>query len=227
MKILLTNDDGIDAEGLKCLRHAVGGDVWIVAPGEEASECGHRITTRSPLKLEQRRDREWAVFGSPADCVRVAVKYLFPSVTFDWVFSGVNQGGNLGVDIYYSGTVAAVREATLLGVKSVAFSHYIKRGLTIDWSIASDRVRHMISEVSEKPIKTGEFWNVNLPHLEDGAPEPMVKYCEPCKHPLPVRFKGNQSKASYNGSYQDRLRREGSDTDCCFGGDITASLIKV
>jgi 5'-nucleotidase len=159
--------------------------------------------------------------------VRVAVKYLFPSVAFDWVFSGVNQGGNLGVDIYYSGTVAAVREATLLGVKSVAFSHYIKRRLPIDWSIASDRVRHMISELSDKPIKKGEFWNVNLPHLEDGAPEPMVKYCEPCKEPLPVGFNGNQSEASYTGSYQDRLRREGSDTDCCFGGDITASLIKV
>ena len=122
MKILLTNDDGIDAEGLKCLRHAVGGDVWIVAPGEEASECGHRITTRRPLKLEQRRDREWAVFGSPADCVRVAVKYLFPSMAFDWVFSGVNQGGNLGVDIYYSGTVAAAMEGYLLNIPSFAIS---------------------------------------------------------------------------------------------------------
>ena len=227
MKILLTNDDGIDAEGLKCLRHAVDGEVWVVAPGEEASECGHRITTRGPLKLEQRDDREWAVYGSPADCVRVAMKYLFSDISFDWVFSGVNQGGNLGVDIYYSGTVAAVREATLFGVKSVAFSHYIKRGLPIDWAIAGDRVRNIISELSHKSIKEGEFWNVNLPHLESGASEPLLKFCDPCKYPLPVAFEGDQSLARYTGSYPDRLRREGSDTDLCFGGDMTVSLIRV
>lgn len=227
MKILLTNDDGIDADGLKCLRHAVDGEIWVVAPGEEASECGHRITTRRPLKIEQRDDKEWAVYGSPADCVRVAMKHLFSDVTFDWVFSGVNQGGNLGVDIYYSGTVAAVREATFFGVKSVAFSHYIKRGLPIDWSIASDRVRNTISNLSRKSIEEGEFWNVNLPHLESGTAEPKLTFCEPCKYPLPVAFDGDQSQASYSGSYPDRKRREESDTDLCFGGSITASLISI
>jgi 5'-nucleotidase len=227
MKILLTNDDGIDAEGLKCLRHAARGEVWVVAPGEEASECGHRITTRRPLQLEQRGDREWAVYGSPADCVRVAMKHLFSNISFDWVFSGVNKGGNLGVDIYYSGTVAAVREATLFGVKSVAFSHYIQRGLPIDWAVASDRVRNVIADLSDKPVQEGEFWNVNLPHLESGAPEPGLKFCEPCKHPLPVAFDGDQSQAKYAGSYPDRLRRKGSDTDLCFGGDMTASVLRV
>ena len=148
MKILLTNDDGIDAEGLNCLRQAVEGDVWVVAPGEEASECGHRITTRQPLRLEQRGARDWAVFGSPADCVRIAIKHLFPDIEFDWVMSGVNQGGNLGVDIYYSGTVAAVREATFSGLRSIAFSHYIKRGMAIDWNKANDRVRKVITTLT-------------------------------------------------------------------------------
>ncbi|MBT5925709.1 MAG: 5'/3'-nucleotidase SurE, partial [Verrucomicrobia bacterium] len=187
----------------------------------------HRITTRQPLRIEQRGDRDWAVYGSPADCVRIAMKHLFSNVEFDWVMSGVNQGGNLGVDIYYSGTVAAVREATLFGVRSIAFSHYIKRGLPIDWGEASDRAREVISILTAKPMGEGTFWNVNLPHLESTTVEPALKFCEPCKHPLPVVFTGDHSLAHYAGRYPDRLRREGSDTDLCFGGDITISNIKV
>ncbi len=227
MKILLTNDDGIDANGLNCLKNAVDAEIWVVAPGEEASECGHRITTRKPIKLEQRGDREWAVFGSPADCVRVALKHLFDDVSFDWVLSGVNQGGNLGVDIYYSGTVAAVREATLLGVPSMAFSHYIKRHLPIDWSVAGKRVRKVFSRLITEKLDTGSHWNVNLPHLEPGNPEPDLSFCNPCKYPLPIAFKGDDSQATYCGVYPDRLRTKGSDTDLCFGGQITASCIRV
>jgi 5'-nucleotidase len=227
MKILLTNDDGIDAEGLECLQQSVGGELYVVAPADHVSECGHRITTRTALKLEQRGERRWAVHGSPADCVRVAVKHLYSSITFDWVLSGVNQGGNLGIDLYYSGTAAAAREAAIFGIRSIAFSHYIRREIDLDWQHAGRRVQRVWKALGEILLEPGRFWNVNLPHLEAGIPEPELRFCEPCKHPLPVVYTGDEGEAVYSGRYPDRLKTKGSDTDLCFGGAITVSQISI
>ena len=119
MKILLTNDDGIDAEGLSALEKAFPGELYVAAPAKHVSECSHRITTRQPLPIEQRGDRRWAIDGSPADCVRVALNHLYADIQFDWVLAGIHEGGTLGADIFYSGTVAAVREATLLGQRAI------------------------------------------------------------------------------------------------------------
>jgi 5'-nucleotidase len=227
MKILLTNDDGVDADGLACLGKALDGELYVVAPAAQVSECGHRVTTREPLRFRQLGDRTWAVHGSPADCVRVAVRYLYPDVSFDWVLSGVNHGGNLGVDIYYSGTVAAAREAAILGCPSMAFSHYVKKSLSMDWNLASMRVREVWSSLSVQPLDVGWFWNVNLPHLQDTEKAPKLRYCEPCKHPLPVAYKGEVGSVRYAGEYPSRTKRSGSDTDLCFGGSMTASRIKI
>ena len=227
MKILLTNDDGIDADGLRCLEQSVTGEIYVVAPADHVSECGHRITTRSALKLDERGERRWAVHGSPADCVRVAVRHLYPSVTFDWVLSGVNQGGNLGVDLFYSGTAAAAREAAILGIRSIAFSHYIRRRVDLDWEVARQRVKRVWKALGEMLLEPGRFWNVNLPHLDTGSSEPELRFCEPCKYPLPVAYSGNHAEAVYCGRYPDRLKTKGSDTDLCFGGAITVSQISI
>lgn len=111
MKLLLTNDDGIDADGLHALLTAVRGlgEPVVVAPAGPQSGVSHAVTTDGPVRVEPRGDGRFAVRGTPADCVRVVLHRLCPDAGL--VLSGINHGGNLGADVYYSGTVVAVREA--------------------------------------------------------------------------------------------------------------------
>src|SRR5262245_11374774 len=127
MKFLLTNDDGIDAPGLRALQQAAValGESVLVAPRDHQSGCSHRVTTGTGIRLEERAPGEFALDGTPADCVRVGLHLLTRDAT--WVLSGINQGGNLGADVHVSGTVAAVREAALHGLPGVALSQYHKR----------------------------------------------------------------------------------------------------
>ncbi|XTZ19497.1 MAG: 5'/3'-nucleotidase SurE, partial [cyanobacterium endosymbiont of Rhopalodia fuxianensis] len=120
MTFILTNDDGID---------------FPCPPKEQHSGCGHRVTTNRPIHLKKRSDSEYVVDGTPADCTRLALTQVAKETK--WVLSGINAGGNLGVDIYISGTVAAVREAAIHGVPGIAISHWIKRPLVIDWDLAT------------------------------------------------------------------------------------------
>lgn len=221
MRILLTNDDGVDAPGLAALRRAVEplGSVVVVAPRVEQSGCGHRVTTNRPISIERRTSDVFAIDGTPADCVRVALAHL--DLAVDWVFAGVNAGGNLGVDVYHSGTVAAVREAALLGVRGCAFSHYKKRGREIDWEAAADRAGDVARQIVQE--REVAYWNVNLPHVPSGE-TPEVRWCEVDHSPLPVGFEMAAADAvQYVGSYADRPRTPGADVDLCFSGAITAS----
>src|SRR5262245_33170408 len=133
MKLLLTNDDGIDAPGLEALGRAAAalGQIVTVAPCHGHSGCSHRVTTDQPLRVRAHRPDRWAVEGTPADCVRVGLHALAPDAA--WVLAGLNDGGNLGADVHLSGTVAAVREGVLLGRPGVAVSHYRRGGRLIDW----------------------------------------------------------------------------------------------
>ena len=128
IKILLTNDDGIDAPGLEALAVAaacLGGEAVVVAPAEPHSGCGHRVTTGRPLRVDELAPGRFCVHGTPADCVRLALARLAPDIGL--VLAGINAGGNLGADIHHSGTVAAAREAALHGRVAVAASHYHRR----------------------------------------------------------------------------------------------------
>lgn len=133
MKLLLTNDDGIDAPGLEALLDAARGvgEAVVVAPAGPQSGVSHAVTTDTAVRVAERNSGRFAVSGTPADCVRVGLHRLCPDAA--WVLSGINHGGNLGADVYYSGTVAAVREAVLHGWPSVALSHYRRRGMEFDW----------------------------------------------------------------------------------------------
>jgi 5'-nucleotidase len=227
MRLLLTNDDGIDAPGLAALERIAArlGEAAVVAPLEGSSGCGHQVTTHRPLRVDRRGERRWAVAGWPADCTRVALRGL--ALGADWVLSGINAGGNLGADVHISGTVAAAREAALLGVPAVALSHYKRRHLEYDWEAAASWVLPLLRELLARPLDPGAYWNVNLPHLEPGSPPPEVAYCfhDPC--PLPVRFREEGGHFHYDGDYHGRPRREGSDVDACLGGRIAVSLLRV
>jgi 5'-nucleotidase len=225
MKLLLTNDDGIDALGIAALGDAVEGEIYVAAPHVQRSECGHQVTTRESIEVVQREERAFAVKGTPADCVRLALRGdLFGGIEFDWVLSGINEGGNLGVDIHISGTVAAAREATILGRRAIAFSHYRRANVEIDWQRAAVRIGQVFEELRARDLEPKRFWNVNLPHGSDEAGGAHV-YCSPCRNPLPVRYESRSGGYQYSGVYADREGEAQSDVARCFGGDIAISKI--
>jgi len=226
MRILLTNDDGIDAPGLQALLAAARplGDPVVVAPSAAQSGCGHRVTTDGPIRVEHRPVGH-AVDGTPADCVRVALHQIVPDAA--WVLAGINAGGNLGADVYHSGTVAAVREAVLHGVPGIAVSHYKKRGQEFDWPRAARWVEALLRDLTTRPRQPGLFWNVNLPHPEPGAADPDVVFCPLDPAPLPLDFRRDGDLWHYAGDYHNRRRAPGADVDVCFRGHIAVTRIEM
>ena len=166
MRILITNDDGIRAEGLRRLAKTAAalGEVWIVAPETQCSAMSHRITIREKL-VARRVDypepvaEAWSLRGTPADCVKVAFAHLMRDHRPDVVFSGVNHGYNAGYDIAYSGTVGAAMEAMMLGIPAIAWS-----GEAVDCHEVEDRFMEKIArELLALPAPEGGIWNVNFP----------------------------------------------------------------
>lgn len=136
MTLILTNDDGIDAPGIRALLKAVAGKkVIVIAPRDHLSGCGHQVTTTRAINVQQRSEQEYAIAGTPADCTRLALSHLCQDASF--VLSGINAGGNMGADVYISGTVAAVREAAFHGVTGIAVSHYRQGKKNVDWDTAT------------------------------------------------------------------------------------------
>ena len=230
MRILITNDDGYDAPGLDVLRQVASefGEVVLVAPREEQSYMGHRVTTRQPLAVEHFAPGCYHVNGTPADCVRVALRGL--GLEVDWVLSGVNRGGNLGSDIFTSGTIAAAREAAYLGVPAIALSQYVAAGRELDWRRTHAMVARSLRILRERAAETrGAYWNVNFPHPENGVPldHLELRECRPDTNPQDVRFERSDAGFVYCGRYQQRPRSEARDVELCFGGAITLSLLSV
>jgi 5'-nucleotidase len=225
LRLLLTNDDGIDAPGIAALDRAVVGlgTIKVVAPLGPQSGCGHRVSTDAAIALEDRGPGRHAVDGTPADCVRLALHHLAGPV--DWVVSGINAGGNLGVDVHHSGTVAAVREAVIHGVRGVAVSHYIARGREIDWDRAARWTARVLADLLGRETPPETFWNVNLPHPGPDDGDPEVVFCPVDPSPLPLDYLVGAGTARYIGIYQARPRRPGWDVDVCFGGKIAVSLV--
>ncbi len=225
MTLILTNDDGIDAPGIRALHKAMNGKGVIVAPKDHLSGCGHQVTTTQAIHVRRRSDFEYAIAGTPADCVRLALTHICPTVKF--VLSGINAGGNLGADVYISGTVAAVREAAFHGIPGIAVSHYRKGKLNVDWDVAARWTAGILADLLNRTIEPGTFWNVNLPHLLPGDPDPEVVFCEPCRQPLPVNYRVEGDNFYYFGEYAKRDRTPGSDVDVCFSGKIAVTQLRL
>jgi 5'-nucleotidase len=220
---VLTNDDGIDAPGLQALWRAIDQQGMIIAPQQHHSGCSHQVTTGPPIHIQKRTDQEFAIAGTPADCTRLAVSYLCPEV--DWVLSGINAGGNLGADVYISGTVAAVREAALHRIPGIALSHFIRRGREIDWDRATHLAAQVIAKLLQQPLEPKSFWNVNLPHLAPEDPDPEMVFCPLCTQPLPTQYAIEGEYLRYIGEYSQRARDPGSDVEVCFSGKIAITQI--
>ena len=228
MRILVTNDDGHDAEGLAALKEMAKdfGEVVVVAPKENNSYIGHRVTVRQPMSVEQVEDGFWVLDGTPADCVRVALKAL--GRDFDLVLSGINHGGNLGADVYASGTVAAAREAFFLGVPSVAFSQFRRSHLSeVQWDVARSRAKQALEYVLEQ--KAGlSYWNVNLPWPTPFTQDVAMLECDKDVKAVSVDFDWCEEKkhVSFKGSYQSRPREKGKEIAYCIDDD-TVTVVKL
>ena len=235
MHFLLTNDDGLHAPGLAALVQAIrlrpDATCTVVAPSTEQSQCGHRVTTREPITVTQQAADRYAVDGTPADCVRIALFAL--GLAPDFVVSGVNAGGNLGQDLHISGTVAGAREAAFHGLPSAAFSHYLIKDLALDWPCIAGWTHAVLDELLAQPLADAEFWNVNYPHLPAGQLDlPPRVTCHPCRAPLNVSYETTHLDAQvsthrYSATYASRPVGPDSDVAVCFGGRIAVSRLRV
>ncbi len=163
-RILITNDDGIHAEGIIALEEAVRelGEVYVVAPVSEQSGAAHSLTLGRPLRIRQVDERHWTVDGTPTDCVTLALNRILPPEERPHIcVSGINHGANLGDDATYSGTVAGALEATILGVPGLAFSLVANRDQNFTESIKV--ARSVTQKALAEGIPEGTLLNVNIP----------------------------------------------------------------
>ncbi len=182
MRVLITNDDGIQADGIQALRKAIqaldGVEVHVVAPDSNRSAMARSITTRSPLWVEEVRFDDgtsgFATDGTPVDCVRFADLGLIGERP-ELIVSGINHGANLGDDVTYSGTVAAALEGIVLGIPAIAVSQQSLKGEMgwhfggkMDFTVAASFVAALVARLTEHPLPEGSLVNVNCPNEVNG-----------------------------------------------------------
>lgn len=171
MRILLTNDDGIHAEGLAVLERiarTLSDDVWVVAPETDQSGFAHSLSLSEPLRMRKLDDRHYALRGTPTDCVIMGVRKIIGELP-DLVLSGVNSGSNVADDVTYSGTVAGAMEGTLLGIRSLALSqayNFSEDGRIVPWHVAETLGPPLLKKLVETELPPASFLNVNFPNCE-------------------------------------------------------------
>ncbi len=237
MKILLTNDDGIDAPGLsalyECVLQAFGvseTQILVVAPDRGRSECSHSVTSGRPLIANEVRPGWISIDGTPVDCVRAGLTTLMPTPTM--VLSGINAGANLGVNLMVSGTFAAAKEAALHAVPAMAVSHYRKPGVPKTWLHTPRWVESTLTEfaaivqANQRLAVTKRMtplWNVNLPAMDPETDRVPIQRCRVDECPIERVGIRNGTEISFELDFHGRPRDPGTDVDLCFAGNLTIS----
>jgi 5'/3'-nucleotidase len=184
------------------------------------------VTWEGAVRVEPRGKRRFAIHGTPADCARIGLLRIVPDA--NWVLSGINHGANLGADVHYSGTVAAVREAVLHGWPGVALSHYSREECEIDWARAARWAASVLTRLLALTVEPGLFYNVNLPHLAADDADPEIVFCPLDPHPLPLSYRHEEATGLYyDGDYHARQRTAGADVDVCFRGAIAVTIVRL
>ncbi len=222
MRILLTNDDGIHAEGIESMERYLRSipsvtHVVTVAPCDGRSSCGHSVNSAKPIAFSKLEDNRYSVDGWPADCVRLAILHL--QVKPDWVLAGINHGGNLGIDVWMSGTCSAAREAAWLGYPAIALSQYRRPKVATEWDVSASRAWDVLTQLFPRARSKRGFWNVNLPALESHLMMPDPIECSLEEGPHDFAMEPHSEGVLYRSCYQNRARSPGSDVDVCFGGN--------
>lgn len=165
-RILISNDDGVDAEGIALLEkvaRTLSDDVWVVAPLHEQSGAGHSLSLHKPLRIKKHGERRFSVDGTPTDAVLLAVMEVLKDKRPDLVLSGINRGSNLAEDVTYSGTVSAAMEATLIGIPSIAFSNQLAG--EVNWDVPAKYAAEIIQAMANTTIPHDRLINVNFPAI--------------------------------------------------------------
>jgi len=169
LRVLLSNDDGINAPGLKSLEkiaRTISDDIWIVAPEQEHSGASHSLSLHDPLRMRQVSKQKFAIQGTPTDCVLMAVNHIFKDGKKpDLLLSGVNRNGNLAEDVTYSGTVAAAMEGLLAGIPSVAMSQLLSRGHPCKWATAEIHAPAILRKLVDGGWPSNVLININFPDV--------------------------------------------------------------
>ena len=183
MRILLTNDDGVNARGLALLESVarkLSDDVWVVAPSEEQSGAGHSLTLTQPVRLRRHGEQRFSVTGTPTDSVMLALAHVMKDNPPDLILSGINRGANLAEDVTYSGTVSAAMEGALAGVRSIALSQtYPREGMgdTVPFAAAEAWAERTLKPLVDLDMEAGTLINVNFP----AVPPEDVKGIRVCR----------------------------------------------
>jgi 5'-nucleotidase len=171
MRILLTNDDGVNARGLRLLETIaadLSDDVWVVAPTEEQSGAGHSLTLTRPIRLRRLGEKRFCVTGTPTDAVMMGLAHIMKDCPPDLILSGVNRGANLAEDCTYSGTVSAAMEGALAGIPSIALSQvYARHGMgdTVPFDAAEAWAARALAPLLARPMAPRTLVNINFPPL--------------------------------------------------------------
>ena len=231
MRILITNDDGYRSEGIAALQAALcDHEVWMLAPSKNMSACSQSITPNSPLRIYPLHDaRSFSCDGTPADCVILGLKELF-DVTFDCVVSGINIGPNLGDDITFSGTVAAARQGTLMGIPSIAISLFdeVNKHPYFFTSVAKQVCSRLDSLLAL--TDTDHFVNVNVPNIDArmqfALTTPSVRLYE--DHVSSFTPPNSNERFCYMSATPHNITpREGTDWAAVEDGRVSVSVIHV
>jgi len=180
-RILIVNDDGIDAEGIKVLEEIIlkiTPNVWVVAPESQHSAAGHSFTLHNPLRLKEHDERHFAVKGTPTDSTLMGVQYVLKNIKPDLILSGINHGQNTADDVTYSGTISAAMEGVIMEIPSVAISQALEDEAShkkaIDWSIAREFVPKVLAGLEKLEIDEKVVLSVNIPVKKSGV-TPEIK----------------------------------------------------
>jgi 5'-nucleotidase len=236
MNIILTNDDGYDAPGLHAAYLAVRelGDVHVVAPKTERSACSHTITLKRPITVESHHHelygKSYAVDGTPADCVRLAVAALLDR-PIQLVISGINHGANAGVDLFYSGTIAGAREGSILGIQAIAISQAIRADVPTDWPASTAVTKKVVRDLLQEKLPAAGFWSINLPAPVPNDFERHIHRVPLASHPMPMTFDrsdsedGRMMEFGYGASYWLRDVSGPSDYSVIRDGGIAVTAV--
>lgn len=221
MRILITNDDGINAPGLAVLERIarqISDDVIIVAPESDQSGVSHSLSLNDPLRLREISTKHYAVKGTPTDCVIMGLRHILRDNPPDLVLSGINRGQNVAEDVTYSGTIAAAMEGTLLGVPSIALSQAYEVGnrASFDWACAEAHGAEMVRKILAQGIPKGILVNVNFPACHPDAVK-GVAVCVQGRRPMGLldidkRLDGRANPYYWIGFARERFEpAEGTD----------------
>jgi 5'-nucleotidase len=235
MRILVTNDDGISAEGLAALEkiaNSLSGDVWVVAPEQEQSGAGHSLTLHTPVRVRKISAKRYAVLGTPTDCVLLALKQIIPAkpkVTL--ILSGVNRGSNAGDDVTYSGTVSAAMEGCILGVPSIALSLLYDDPEKIQWDAVVKKAPGVIQTLLKKPWPKDTLINLNFPDLPAAKIKGVI-VCAQGKRKMNIKLSERIDPKGrpyfwLGGDRDNTPERTGVDLDYITKGYITVTPINM